>query len=89
MKLPLTKELLERLRSNGYAVLESDRELPDVNAILTPRRVDNMDEYLDQLDEDVMKELIVDEAMKWPERDLQGFVELPDGFQLGLSFRSQ
>lgn len=77
MRLPLTKELLSKLLLEGYGVLESDRELPDENAVFTPKFVEDWKDYLHGLDEDHIRELIIEEAMKWPDEDIDGFVELP------------
>lgn len=72
----LTHDLLQRLLEAGYNVLESDRELPDEDAILTPRTVNDLDEYIDKLDEDSMRQLFISECLGWREEDLHGFVRL-------------
>lgn len=70
----LTHALLLDLLSQGYGVLESDRPLPDPDAVLTPKIVTDWDEYIYVLDEDVVKEYIIEEALQYPEQDLTGNV---------------
>jgi len=80
MKTPLTKELLKRLRKEGFEVLECDREMPDEDAIITPNRVVNWLEYINNLNENVAMLFVIDEVLKWPEQDILGMVKLPEGF---------
>lgn len=72
----LTHELLRDLLEAGYNVLESDRELPDPYAVLTPKTVDDLDEYINTLDDDHFRQLFISECLGWPEEDLQGLVKV-------------
>lgn len=78
MKVKLSLKLLRELHNNGYEVLESDRELPDNSAVFTPRKVHDLVDYLNNLEEHKMMELIIREALSWSESEMMGFVELPD-----------
>ncbi|WP_257657695.1 hypothetical protein [Parapedobacter lycopersici] len=80
MKAKLTHDLLRRLSKAGYWVLESDLGLPNEKAILTPKKIGDWENYKYGVAAGVVKEMIISEALKLPERDMIGTVIIPHGF---------